>query len=67
MATRRNLRNSNTCPSSQNPFAKDSEDPVKRYVPPNISRYIPSTSTITCTQITTLPIFRNQNSLEDAL
>lgn len=67
MTTKRSLRNSNTCPSTQNPFTKDGDDPIKGYVPPSISRYIPTTSNITCTQITTLPIFNNQNSLDDAL
>lgn len=67
MTTKRNLRNSNTCPSTQNPFIKDLEDPVKGYVPQNITRYIPNTSNITCNQITTLPIFNNQRSLDDAL
>jgi hypothetical protein len=67
-AVKRNLRHSNTCPSVENPL-KDPKGTgvLAQLLPSQVAHLLASSSTLSCSQIISLPDFSYQGSPEENL
>ena len=68
MSTRRNLRNSSTCPNIPNPFrARPHDTNTPAPLPPHLSHLVAQFSNLSCSQITSLPPLDQPPCPEEAI